>query len=59
MVSGGLKSVKGVGPAKYKALMTRFKTVSAIKNASIEELASVSGVNTALAEQIKKYFDGE
>jgi len=59
MVSGGLKSVKGVGPAKYKALMSRFKTVSAIKNASIDELTSVSGINTALAEQIKKYFDGE
>ena len=59
MVSGGLKTVKGIGPAKYKALMSKYKTVNAIKNASIEQLTEVAGVNVQLAEEIKKYFDGE
>lgn len=59
MVSGGLKSVKGIGPAKYKALMSHFKTVSAIKKASTEQIAEVSGITYELALQIRKYFDGE
>lgn len=59
MVSGGLKSIPGIGPVKYKALMKAFKTVTAVKKASVKELESVSGISESLAQSIKQYFDGE
>jgi excinuclease ABC subunit C len=49
-----LDNVPGIGPSKRKALMAAFgNSISAIRNASIEELATVKGINKKLAEQIK------
>lgn len=59
MVSGGLKSVQGIGDAKYKALIKEFKTVSGIKNATADQLIKVSGITPALAKRIQDYFNGE
>lgn len=59
MVSGGLKSVKGIGPAKYKNLIKHFKTVSSIKKASEQELCQVEGISPRLAKNIIEYFSGE
>lgn len=59
MVSGSIQSVPGIGPSKYKALMKAFKTVGAIKNATVNELTAVPGISPRLAESIKQYFDGE
>ncbi|MEI3013794.1 MAG: helix-hairpin-helix domain-containing protein [Ruthenibacterium lactatiformans] len=38
--SSTLRSVPGVGPATAKALLAHFKTVSAVKEASEEQLAA-------------------
>ncbi len=59
MTSGGLKSVEGIGPAKYKNLIKHFKTVSAIKNATENELCKVQGISPRLAKNIINYFNGE
>ena len=59
MVSGGLKSISGIGPAKYAALMKKFKTVSAVGAATVEELITVPGISAGLAKNIKDYFDGD
>jgi excinuclease ABC subunit C len=48
-----LDDVAGIGPKKKKALIRQFGSVTAIKNATIEELANVEGINASLAEQIK------
>jgi excinuclease ABC subunit C len=48
-----LDDVAGIGPKKKKALIRQFGSVTAIKNATIEELATVEGINASLAEQIK------
>ncbi|MBK8136031.1 MAG: excinuclease ABC subunit UvrC [Chloroflexi bacterium] len=49
-----LDNVPGVGPNKRKALLAAFgNSISAIRNASIEELTTVKGINKKLAEQIK------
>lgn len=48
-----LDDVAGVGPKKKKALIRQFGSVTGIRNASIEELTSVEGINSSLAEQIK------
>ncbi len=48
-----LDEIPGVGPTRKKALIRAFGSVKAIQAASVEELASVAGINTAVAENIK------
>jgi excinuclease ABC subunit C len=49
-----LETVSGIGPAKRKALLQHFNNdISAIKRASVKELASVPGINEDLARRIK------
>lgn len=52
MTKSALDDIKGIGPKKKKALMMKFKDIDNIKNASIEELTSVEGINKNLAEDI-------
>ena len=47
-----LDGVAGIGPARKKALIKRFGSVRNIKDATIEDLASVDGINEALARTI-------
>jgi excinuclease ABC subunit C len=50
-----LEAIPGVGPTKRKALLKAFgNSISAIKSASLEELAAVPGINRKLAETIKE-----
>ena len=42
-----------MGPSRKKALIRKFGSVKAIREASITELAAVDGISTKLAEQIK------
>ena len=50
-----LEAIPGVGPAKRKALLKAFgNSVKAIREASLEELASVPGITRKLAESIKE-----
>ena len=48
-----LDNIKGIGEAKKKALLKKFGSVEKIKNANIDELILVKGINRALAENIK------
>ena len=45
-------TVSGIGPKKKKLLLTRFKGVKNLKNASVEEIATVSGITTDLARKL-------
>jgi excinuclease ABC subunit C len=47
-----LDSIPGVGPVKKKALLARFGSVQGVQEASLEELAGVPGVSSALARAI-------
>ena len=47
-----LDSLPGIGPARKKALVKRFGSVRNLKDASIEELASVKGITPGLAKNI-------
>lgn len=51
-----LLDIDGVGEKKAKALLKVFKTVKAVKSASIEELCGVEGINEKLAESIYNYY---
>jgi len=48
-----LDIIPGIGPARRKALIAKFGSVEHIRDASLEELTSVSGINLALAQTIK------
>ena len=51
-----LDDIKGIGDAKKKSLLKAFGSVEKIKEASVEELCKVKGINKELAENIKKYL---
>lgn len=54
-----LDDIKGVGKTRKVNLMKHFKSLEKIKNASIEELAQVDGMNRKVAEEIyNKYRKG-
>ena len=48
-----LDSIHGIGPARRKALLTRFESLDGIRAASVEELAHVKGMSLAAARAIK------
>jgi excinuclease ABC subunit C len=48
-----LDDLPGVGPKRKKALIREFGSVKRIREASVEQIASVEGIGRALAEQIK------
>lgn len=52
-----LTSVKGVGEKKAMKLITRFGTKEKLKNATLEEIRAVAGVNMQTAEELKKIID--
>ncbi len=52
-----LDDIDGIGPKRRKALLLYFKNIEAIKNASVEELAEVDGMNSAAAEKVYEFFN--
>ena len=55
--SDPLDSIKGVGKVKRLNLYRQFKTLENIKNASLDELALVRGIDRNLAEKIYEYLN--
>ncbi len=51
-IKSELDKIPGIGPAKSRALLKKFGSVSRIKSATPEELAEVQGVNMKLANSI-------
>ncbi len=52
ITGSSLTAIEGIGEARAKALLKHFKTITAIKNATEEELASVSGMTKASARSV-------
>ena len=59
MYETALTSVKGVGQAKAKALLSAFKTKESLKNASVEDIAAVMKISFEKAEEVKRVFIDE
>lgn len=51
-----LDHVDGIGPKRRQALWKAFKTIDAMKAASVEELAAVDGMNSAAAQTLYDFF---
>ncbi|MEE9284973.1 MAG: excinuclease ABC subunit UvrC [Dehalococcoidia bacterium] len=49
-----LDEIPGIGPRRKKALIRRFGSVQAIREAPTEELASVVGMTRSLAQRVKE-----
>jgi excinuclease ABC subunit C len=54
-----LEDIEGIGPAKAKALLAHFKTISKIKEADISDISAVKGISNADAERIVGYFNNK
>lgn len=54
--SSSLLKIDGIGEKKAKILMKHFKTITAVKEASVEELSKVSGISKKDAENINNFY---
>ena len=51
-----LDHVEGIGPKRRQELWKKFKTLDAMKQASVEELAAVEGMNNPAAQTLYDFF---
>ena len=51
-----LDHVEGIGPKRRQELWKKFKTLDAMKQASVEELAAVEGMNYPAAQTLYDFF---
>jgi excinuclease ABC subunit C len=52
-----LDSIPNIGPARRKALLKYFGSMDKIREASVEELTTVKGMNKSAAESIKAHLE--
>ena len=55
-VKSVLDDIKGIGPARRKALMKRYQSIENIRNASVEDLLLTESMNRASAEKVYDFF---
>lgn len=53
-IGSALDEIPGIGPARKRALLRQFGSVKAIREADMEALLAVPGINQAAAEAIKR-----
>ena len=56
MFKSQLDDIKGIGEKRKMALMKHFQSIEKIKNATIEELVEVKGMNRVVAEEVYNHF---
>ena len=57
--TSSLEKIEGIGPTKARKLLAHFKTISALKEATIEQIAGVKGISLSDATKIFNYFRQE
>lgn len=55
-LSLSLTEIEGVGEKRASALLKYFKTMTAIKNADVDELSKAPGITSAVAQNIYDYY---
>lgn len=58
-LSSSLTSIEGIGESRCRALLKHFKTVKAVSQASVDELAAVKGMNKNAANAVFEAFHGK
>ena len=51
-----LDDIKGVGPTIRRELLKHFKSIDAIRTASIDEIATVASMNRSVAQEVYNFF---
>lgn len=51
-----LDLIKGIGKRRREILLRHFGSISGIREASIEEISSIPGMNRRIAQEIKRYL---
>lgn len=51
-----LEDIPDIGPSRRRALLRHFKSIEAIREADLEELIKVEGMNRRAAQNIMEYF---
>ncbi len=51
-----LEKIHGIGATKAKKLLSAFGTLSALKSASVDEIASIKGISASDAKNVVQYF---
>ena len=55
-IESELDNINGIGKARRNALFSEFKSIDGIKNATLDELMQVKGMNKKSAEAVYEYF---
>jgi len=55
-MGSALDNVPGVGPKRKRALLRKFGSVKAIREAGIDDIAAVPGMTRTLAHKVKEYL---
>ena len=55
--TSSLEKIEGIGPAKAKKLLSHFKTLAELKQASLEAIKEVRGITSADAERVYEHFN--
>jgi len=55
-LASALDSIPGIGPRRKRNLLRQFGSVSAIKDATLEQLTATDGLNINIARRIKEYL---
>ncbi len=54
-----LENIEGIGKGKAKMLLSHFKTLSALKEATADEISKVKGISSKNAQDIVDFFKGD
>lgn len=54
-----LDDIPGVGPKRRKALLENFRSLARLRNATVDEIAGVPGINRSVAEAVYEFFQQE
>lgn len=57
-VKSFLDDIKGIGPARRKALMRQYSSAEEMKNATVDDLANIPEMSREAAENVYAYFHG-
>ncbi|HAX71220.1 MAG TPA: hypothetical protein DCY14_16520, partial [Anaerolineae bacterium] len=52
-----LDSIPGIGPTRRKALLKHFGSMDKIREASLEDLMTVKGMNETAAQNVKAHLE--
>ncbi len=52
-----LDAIPGIGPARRKALLSHFGNIQKIKDANLEDLMALPGINEQIANAIKSHLE--